>query len=66
MQVCKTSIPGSNPGLVLLMFVALGTEVELKDVADALLITSAVMPTVGLLACIEPPGVRSGSIPPRL
>jgi ABC-type antimicrobial peptide transport system permease subunit len=40
--------------LVLLLAVALGPEVELADVADALLITSAVMLTVGLLACVEP------------
>jgi len=40
--------------LVLLLFVTLGTDVDLADVADALLITSAVMLTVGLLACVEP------------
>lgn len=40
--------------LVLLLAVALGPEVELADVAGALLITSAVMLTVGLLACVEP------------
>jgi ABC-type lipoprotein release transport system permease subunit len=39
---------------VLLLFVMLGTELELADVADALFITSAVMLTVGLLACVEP------------
>jgi len=40
--------------LVLLLFVTLATELELADVAGALLITSAVMLTVGLLACVEP------------
>jgi ABC-type lipoprotein release transport system permease subunit len=46
---------GLAPGnLVLLLFVTLGTDVDLADVADALLITSAVMLTVGLLACVEP------------
>ena len=36
------------------LFVTLGTDLELAVVADALLITSAVMLTVGLLACVEP------------
>jgi hypothetical protein len=45
-------IAGGN--LVLLLFVALETEIDMADVADALLITSAVMLTVGLLACVEP------------
>ena len=40
--------------LVLLLFVTLATELVLGDVAGALLITSAVMLTVGLLACVEP------------
>jgi hypothetical protein len=40
--------------LVLVLVVTLSTEVELADVADPLLTTSAVMLTVGLLACIEP------------
>ena len=39
---------------VLLLFVYLSEEIELSFVADALLWTSAVMLTVGLLACIEP------------
>jgi ABC-type lipoprotein release transport system permease subunit len=34
--------------------VTLGTELDLADVADALLITSAVMLTVAVLACLEP------------
>jgi predicted permease len=40
--------------LVLVLVVALGTEVELADVADALLATSGVMLTVGVLACAVP------------
>ena len=40
--------------VVLVLMVALSDEVEVADVADALLMTSAVMLTVGLLACIEP------------
>ena len=40
--------------LVLVLVVTLVTEVDLVDVADALLVTSAVMLTVGLLACVEP------------
>ena len=40
--------------LVLLLFVTALDEVDLADVADALLTTSAVMLTVGLLACVEP------------
>ena len=39
---------------VLLLFITLGTEVELADVSDALLGTSALMMIVGLLACVEP------------
>jgi predicted permease len=39
---------------VLLLFVTLGTELDLADVADALMITSMVMLAVGLLACAEP------------
>jgi len=39
---------------VLLLFVLLSPEVTLADVGDALLITSTVMLTVGLLACVEP------------
>jgi ABC-type lipoprotein release transport system permease subunit len=34
--------------------VVLSTEVAIADVVDALLTTSAVMLTVGLLACVEP------------
>jgi putative ABC transport system permease protein len=40
--------------LVLLLFVTLVAELNLADVAGALLITSALMLTVGLLACAEP------------
>jgi predicted permease len=40
--------------LVLLLFVFLSPEIELSEVADALLTTSGVMLTVGLLACAEP------------
>lgn len=40
--------------LVLLLFVTLSTEVDIADVADALLTTSAAMLSVGLLACVEP------------
>jgi ABC-type antimicrobial peptide transport system permease subunit len=40
--------------LVLLLFVATSTEVGVVDVADTLLMTSAVMLSVGLLACVEP------------
>ncbi len=40
--------------LVLVLFVTLSTEVDLADVADALLTTSGVMLSVGLLACAEP------------
>jgi putative ABC transport system permease protein len=39
---------------VLLLVVALSDEVEIADVAGALLTTSAVMLTVGLFACVEP------------
>jgi putative ABC transport system permease protein len=39
---------------VLLLFVTLVTELELSDVRDALLTTSLLMLTVGLLACVEP------------
>lgn len=39
---------------VLLLFVYLSDEIELSEVADALLGTSAVMLTVGFLACLEP------------
>ena len=39
---------------VLLLFVALSDEVDIFFVADALMGTSAIMLTVGLLACIEP------------
>lgn len=39
---------------VLLLFVTLSDEVDLTDVADALVMTSSVMLAVGLLACIEP------------
>ncbi len=39
---------------VLLLFVTLSDEVEVADVTDVLLMTSGVMLTVGLLACIEP------------
>ncbi len=40
--------------LILVLFVSLGDEVEIADLAEPLLMTSAVMLTVGLLACIEP------------
>jgi predicted permease len=40
--------------VVLLLLVRLATDLELADVAEALLMTSAVMLTVGLLACVEP------------
>ena len=39
--------------LVLLLFVIL-SDLELAIVANALLVTSAIMMTVGLLACVEP------------
>ena len=39
---------------VLLTVVALSTEVDMATIAGALLLTSAVMLTVGLLACVEP------------
>jgi predicted permease len=39
---------------VLLLVVALATEVALADVAEALIGTSMLMLTVGLLACVEP------------
>ena len=39
----------------------LWTELDLADVADALLMTSTVMLTVGLLACVGLRGVRSAS-----
>jgi putative ABC transport system permease protein len=39
---------------VIVLVVALSDEAGIADVADALLITSAVMLTVGLLACVEP------------
>jgi putative ABC transport system permease protein len=40
--------------LVLLLFVALSDEVSVAEVGGALLTTSMVMLTVGLVACIEP------------
>jgi ABC-type antimicrobial peptide transport system permease subunit len=40
--------------LVLLLAVTLSDEVEVVDVLSALLTTSALMLTVGLLACVEP------------
>jgi putative ABC transport system permease protein len=39
---------------VLLLFVTLATDVTLADVGEALLITSAIMLTTGLVACVEP------------
>jgi len=39
---------------VLLLIVALSPEIDLAEVSGALLVTSAVMLVVGLLACIEP------------
>lgn len=39
---------------VLLLFVSLSDEVDVSDVSNALMMTSSVMFTVGLLACIEP------------
>jgi ABC-type antimicrobial peptide transport system permease subunit len=39
---------------VLLLFVALSDEITLADVGEALLVTSAVMLAVGLLACAAP------------
>lgn len=47
-----TGIAAGN--LVLLLFVGLDEELTLRDVGEALLMTSAVMLTVGLLACLEP------------
>ncbi len=40
--------------LVLLLFLTLSTEAVLAEVADELLMTSAAMLIVGLLACVEP------------
>jgi len=40
--------------LVLMFFVSMSDEVALSDVSNALLITSSIMLTVGLLACVEP------------
>jgi ABC-type lipoprotein release transport system permease subunit len=40
--------------MVLLLFVWLEPELTLGAIYDALLVTSAVMLTVGLLACVEP------------
>lgn len=40
--------------LVLLLFVWLEPELTLGAISDALLVTSAVMVTVGLLACVDP------------
>ena len=40
--------------LLLILFITLSDEVDLVDVADGLLLTSAVMLTVGILACVEP------------
>jgi putative ABC transport system permease protein len=50
-------LTGSGIGagnLLLVLFIALEPEVELGQVWDALLRTSAVMLAVGLLACVEP------------
>ncbi len=40
--------------LILLLFIGLEEEVAVTDVIDALAVTSVVMLTVGLLACVEP------------
>jgi len=40
--------------LILLLFIGLEEEVAVTDVIDALVVTSVVMLTVGLLACVEP------------
>ncbi len=40
--------------LVILLIVGLSDEVSVGAVTDALLVTSALMLTVGLLACVEP------------
>jgi putative ABC transport system permease protein len=39
---------------VLLLFAAISDEIEVADLAFGLMLTSAVMVTVGLLACVEP------------
>jgi hypothetical protein len=39
---------------VIVLVVTLSDERRIADVADALLITSTVMLTVGLLGCVEP------------
>ena len=39
---------------VILLFVAISDEAVVADVADALMLTSAVMLSAGLLACVEP------------
>jgi putative ABC transport system permease protein len=39
---------------VLLLFVSIEPELELADVAEALVVTSVLMLIVGLLACVEP------------
>ena len=39
---------------MLVLVVALSPEVGMSDVGNALLTTSAIMLTVGLLACVEP------------
>ena len=45
---------GIAAGNAVLLLVTLATDLALTDVAGALLTTSAVMLTVGLLACVEP------------
>ena len=47
-----TGIVAGN--LVLLLFIAASDEVEVGDLADALLMTSTMMLGVGMLACIGP------------
>ena len=50
--------------LVLVLIITSSGEVDLGEMWGALLMTSAVMLTVGLLACIEPAAARCGFIPP--
>jgi ABC-type antimicrobial peptide transport system permease subunit len=49
-----SGIAAGNAVFLLLLFATVEPELELADVANALLTTSGVMLTVGLLACVEP------------
>ena len=40
--------------LVLILFVSLSDEIDASDLTGVLLMTSGVLLTIGLLACIEP------------